>query len=117
MALSANTHDSTKVYNASVNATAAEVTNNPNVLIYGIALFNTTGAAAYLQIFDADADDVTVGTTVPTASIGNAIGAAFSVEFSKPIRFTTGLTIASTTTRSGATNAAQEVTITYMDEA
>lgn len=104
---------SSKVYNGSVNATKAEVTDDVNSLIHSITLLNATAAEAYLQVFDADADAVTVGTTAPTFVIGcDTLGQLHCV-FPNPIRFSTGFTIASTTTRAGSTNAVQEVTITY----
>lgn len=110
----ANIHVS-KVYNGTVNATKAEVTDNPNVLIYSIDRLNATAAEAYLQVFDADANDVTVGTTTPTFVLGSGAEGNPHSHFNPPIRFTSGLTIASTTARTGSTNAVQEVTITYTD--
>ena len=117
MVLGAKDHDSTIPFNASVNATKQEVTDNPNVLIYSITLLNATAAEAYFQVFDADADDVTVGTTTPTFIIGVEAGSQISVEYPKPVRFYKGLTVASTTARDGSTNAVQEATITYVSRA
>ena len=117
MSLGAHDHDSTKVFNASVNATKQEVTDNPNSLIYSISLLNATAAEAYLQVFDADADSVTVGSTAPTFVLGVDQTRDQHFVFPKPIKFTTGFTVASTTTRAGSSNAVQEVAITYMDRA
>lgn len=117
MALSSMTHDSVKTYNGSVTGTAIEVTDNSNALIYSITLLNTTAALAYFQVFDADSANVTVGTTTPTFVIGVAASGTVHCVFPKPIRFTTGFTIASTTARADATGAIQEATITYMDAA
>jgi hypothetical protein len=103
----------TGIYNAQVTGTKAEVTDNPNSDIWMIDITNTTAAAAYLQIFDADADNVTVGTTTPTFTIGLAANQSKNIVLPKPIRLATGFTVASTTTRTGAVSAAQEVTIAY----
>ena len=105
----------TKVYNGSINATKAEVTDNPSILIYSITLLNATAAEAYLQVFNADSADVTVGSTTPDFVIGVDATDELHCPFPKPILFNAGLTIASTTTRAGSTNAVQEVTITYAD--
>ncbi len=82
-------------------AEGVEVTDFSNVLIYTIAYSNFSGADAYLQIFDADADDVTVGTTEADFVIVLSDNEALSIPFETPIQFTTGLTIASTTTATG----------------
>ncbi len=106
------------VYNGSVNATKVEVTDNAQSLIYTISILNATSAEAYLQIFDADATNVTVGTTTPTIVLG--VGAEGNPHFdfsNHPILLTTGFTIASTTARAGSSNAVQEVTITYSTKA
>lgn len=117
MALGTHDHDSTLTFNASVNATKREVTDNPESLIYTITLLNATAAEAYFQVFDADADDVTVGTTVSKFVIGVEAGSELPVEFPKPVRLKNGFTVASTTTRDGSTNAVMEATITYMSRA
>lgn len=107
-----------KVYSGSVNATKVEVTDNAQTLIYTISLLNATAAEAYLQIFDADSADVTVGTTTPDIVIGvGAEGNPYYDFSAHPILLTTGFTIASTTARDGSTNAVQEVLITYSTKA
>jgi len=105
--------DSTQVYNAAVSGTKLEVTDNPNVLVYSFHILNTTAAAAFLQVFDKDADNVTVGTTVADYVIAVAASGTREITYCKPIRHTVGLTVTSTTTRGGSTGASQEVTITY----
>lgn len=116
MALGTRDHDSTKIFNASVTA-VNEVTDNANSLIYSISIFNGTANDAYLQVFDADADDVTLDITTPTFVLGVPADKAMHFEFPKPIRFTTGFSVASTATRTGDTIVTQEVTISYMDRA
>lgn len=110
-------HSVAKVYNGSVSNTKIEVTDNTNILIHSITLLNATAAEAYLQLFDADADDVTLASTTPNFHIGCDATSEIHCEFPKPIHFTTGFTIASTDARKGNSAAVQEVTITYQDRA
>lgn len=99
-----------------------EVTDNPTSVIYGIAAFNATAAPLFLQMWDLDADSVTVGTTAPTNQYlipGNADsdGAGFIINFVTPKKYTTGFTVACTTDSAGsaapATNACS-VNIEYI---
>lgn len=101
------------VYSATVTGAKAEVTDDPNSLIFSIHIANGTGATAYLQVFDLDADNVTVGTTAPTYSLAVPTLETADIVFGKPIKHITGFTIASTTTRAGSTSASQDVTIVY----
>ena len=101
------------LYTAQVTGTKAEVTDNPNSTVYMFDITNGTAAIAYLQVFDLDADNVTVGTTTPTYAFGCAAGGSKCIMLPKPIKHSTGFTVASTTTRTGAVSAAQEVTILY----
>jgi len=114
--ISDNTVGSAKVYSAAVTGTKVGVTTKDEVLIFSISIFSDTGAG-YLQFFDAQAADVTVGTTTPTFVLYIAAGGdkAQHFEFSKPIKFSTGLTIAATTTRTGNSTATVETLITYAD--
>lgn len=105
------------VYTATVTGTKAEVTDDPYSIIFSVHISNTTAATAYLQVFDLDADNVTVGTTAPTYAFGVAAGDSVDLFFGKPIQHSTGFTIASTTTRTGAVSASQEVTIMYAHSA
>jgi len=105
------------LYSAAVTGTKAEVTDDPNSLIFSIHIANGTGATAYLQIFDLDADNVTVGTTAPTYVFAVPTLETANLFFEKPIQHTTGFTVASTTVRDGAVSAAQDVTIIYKHSA
>ena len=107
----------TDLYTAQATSTKAEVTDDPNSEVWGFSISNGTAALAYLQVFDLDADAVTVGSTAPTYAIGVPAGEAICVVFPKQIIHQTGFTIASTTTRTGSSNAAQEVTIFYTHRA
>ena len=114
MPLSPNDCQVCSVYGGTVSNTKVEVTDNVDVLLYGFHIQNTTAAVAYLQVFDKDADDVTVGTTVPDYVIGVAANNQCDIVFQKPKRHSTGFTIASCTSRTNNTGAAQEVTIQYV---
>lgn len=108
----------TGIYTGTVGGTKVEVTDNPDCLVFGFNIANLTAAVAYLQVFDLDADNVTVGTTV--ANYVLAVAAAPGVRdvpFPKPIQHSTGFTIASTTTATGATGANQDVAIVYVSKA
>lgn len=107
----------TDIYTGQVAGTKIEVTNDPTSTVFCFDISNTTAAAAYLQVFDADADNVTVGTTAPTYAFGLAANQSKNIMLQKPILHKTGFTVASTTTRTGSTGAAQEVTIIYTHKA
>ena len=99
-------------YNGSVNATKVVVTAAPT-LIQSISVLNATSAEAYLQLFDKATGDVTVGSTAPSLVFGVGAEGNPHFLFPKPIYFKTGLVIASATARAGASNAIQEISITY----
>ena len=89
-----------------LSATKVELFSG-DVGIVWISLGNQANTATtYLQIFDADSDDVTVGTTAPTLSIPIPASSAYDTAFAPPmvkIDFTNGCTVAATTTRTGST--------------
>lgn len=94
-------------YDADLDETKQEVTDNATVRIYSIVAFNTTDAPLFLQLFDLDADNVTVGTTTPTNQYvipGNADsdGAGFVISFPVPKAYSTGFTVACTTDSQGS---------------
>jgi hypothetical protein len=105
------------VYTGTVSGTKVEVTANTKSTVFSVHISNTTAATAYLQIFDLATASVTVGTTTPTYVIGVQASGSVNLTFGVPIEHTTGFIIASTTTRTGATGAAQEVTIIYTSKA
>ena len=75
--------------------------------IYAMALFNTTAAPLYLQIFNVAQGSVNVGTTVADEVYvipGNADsdGAGFTHTFPTGNAFSTAITVACTTTVGGA---------------
>lgn len=93
--------------------TDMSVSTNTAHLIHSISIFNTTAAVAYLQVFDLVASGVTVGTTTPTFVLGSAANGSTQHVFNPPIRLVSGCSMASCTTATGATGAAQTVTVTY----
>jgi len=101
------------VYSAVVGGTKVEVTDDAESFVHDIVLGNTTAAVAYLQLFDADSADVTVGTTTPTYAFLIPASATVIINLSKPLHLATGFTIACTTTRTGSTGANVETFITY----
>lgn len=105
------------LYSAATSSTKAEVTDDPNIDIYSIHYANANAAISYLQVFDLDADDVTVGTTTPSYVLAVPAGQAETFYFGKPILHKNGFTIASATTATGSTNSPGYVTIVYKHRA
>ena len=99
-------------YNGTVGATKIVVTAAPT-LIQSISVLNATSAEAYLQLFDLATGAVTVGSTAPSLVFGVGAEGNPHFLFPKPIYFKTGLVIASATVRAGASDAVQEISITY----
>jgi len=99
--------------------TLREITDDPNVLIYSIS-YHTTGVADnFLQVFDADKDNVILGTTEPDFVIkieNSAVAPIYPLTFTTPLEFKNGYTIASTTTETGSTPATASVVTTYASQ-
>jgi hypothetical protein len=108
-------------FSGQVAGTKVEVVNGGTgnnvvtVTLRYLIMLNTTAAVAYLQVFANDSDDVTVGTTVPDLSIGlpASAGLVFPVPESGIWMGGKGLTLAGTTTRTGATGAAIDVNLGF----
>lgn len=105
------------IYTATVTGTKAEVTDDPYSIIFSVHISNLAAATSYLQVFDLDADAVTVGTTAPSYAFGVPANGSVDLTFGKAIQHSTGFTVASTTTRTGSTTASQDVTIMYAHSA
>ncbi len=101
------------VYSATNTGTVTDITTNTDHLIYSIAIRNNNAAVASLQIFDAPASAVTLGTTAPTLSFGMAISGVDFMEFNPPIQLKSGFSIAATTTRAGNTGGSIDANISY----
>ena len=75
-----------------------------------INALNRSGATAFIQIFDAAAADVVLGTTVPLFEILLAASTGFeSISFSPAVEFQTRMSVFSTTTDGGSTGSAAGV--------
>ena len=101
-------------YSANVTNTVVSVDANPRQVTW-YYIYNNNSSACYLQVFDAGTGSVTLGNTAPTLSLGiPALGGANS---SVPvvIPFTTAVSIAATTTRSGSSQCANglDVNVVY----
>ncbi len=85
----------------SVGAKATAIKSAPTGL-NGWYLFNSNSTTVYLQIFDAKSEtEVSLGTTVPTLSLGIPAGSAANVLVDCIRDFLKGIVIACTTTRQG----------------
>ena len=98
---------STPYFNGSLSNTAVQVTAYPT-RIFWCHFINPNTTDIFIQVFDKLAADVTVGVTVPNQSwiVPGGTGAsnrgAFEEQFSFPIQMITALSIAATTTPTGA---------------
>jgi len=84
--------------------------------IFLLNLINTTDADAYLQVFDKPAADVVLGTTVPKFFLRLPASSSLLLPMqAMPIDLTkgTGMSIAGTTTSTGASTAAISVSAFY----
>ena len=98
-------------YSAAVTSTKAEVSAVP-VRILGIVLLNNAAAATYLQMFFQPASGVTVGTTAPDHVIPMPTSGGIALSFPDGwFLGGSGLTLASTTTRTGSTTATTDVSL------
>lgn len=106
-----------KLYSAATSSTKAEVTDDANSTVFSILYMNGNAAVSYLQIFDLDAEDVTVGSTTPTYVIMAPANSSVNFVPPIPIEHSTGFTVASATTATGSSNSAGYVTIIYQHSA
>lgn len=90
-------------YQESVTNTKVEVSDTKTNM-YGFLFENNDSSAVYVQIFNKDADDVTVGTTAPDFTYLVPANSVFGKDAQDIVidHFNVGLTIAVTTTRTGA---------------
>lgn len=101
-----------KLRNMNASATAVKTSA---AILYGLFLYNNSGAIAYVQVFDALAGGVTLGTTVPDMEFELAIGAQLQIPFpDEGVAFTTALTAYSTTAPQGSTGSAAGVSGTAL---
>ena len=95
-------------FNSALVATVTNVKTLPGS-VYGFSIGNSAGTVCFLQIFNATAANVTLGTTAPAMSIlaninTATIGATTALSFANaPVSFNTAISVAGTTTVNGAT--------------
>jgi hypothetical protein len=107
-------------FNDAVAATAVQIKATTGQL-YLLDLVNTTAAAAYLQVFFKPSASVTVGTTAPDMTIRLLASVGKTLVLTVPVGYppgttpqTAGLTVAGTTTATGAVGAAISVSAVFM---
>jgi hypothetical protein len=89
--------------NALLTNTKVQLTVAPTTL-WGWDLFNGAAATTWLQVFDALAADVTIGTTPPKFAFPIAAAASLFRDYGVfGIGFQTGIVVAATTTSTGST--------------
>lgn len=90
------------VATGSIGATVTQVKSTGGQVM-GWYVFNSNTVTVYMQVFNAIPTNVTLGTTAPYASYGIPAGSGANVLSERGIQFSTGISIAFTTTRSGST--------------
>jgi hypothetical protein len=92
---------------AQIKATAGQ--------IYALDLLNTTAATAYVQVFFKPAASVTLGTTPPDLTIRLTPNQSKSISYPVAVSLAdgTGLSIAATTTPTGAVGAGVSASVAY----
>jgi hypothetical protein len=94
---------------ANLAGTVTQVGTTAAVLL-GVQVYNGSGAAAYIQVFDAVPGNVTLGTTVPDKQFEVANGAIVSLNLpSIGSAFVNGISLASTTAANGSTGSSNGV--------
>jgi len=89
--------------------TVTAIKATPGTLV-GLQILNTTGASAYVQLFDAATSAVNLGTTTPIME--QLVGSGAQVDVPLPsdgILFTTAISAASATAEGGGTGSASGV--------
>jgi hypothetical protein len=89
-------HHDLSATNAAENATAG------GAWLVGGDVYNPGASVAYLQVFDAAAADVTLGTTVPVYTLAIPATGAALIDPPRPVLCSTRMSYAVTATRTGA---------------
>lgn len=100
------------VYSGSIQAAATAVKVAAGQL-YGWYVTNPNSLVSYVQFFDLATGSVTLGTTTPKFSIGIPANGAANVAWPVGIAFTTAITVACTTTRTGLTAPTNSVDLNF----
>lgn len=101
-------------YSSSLTNTVVNVTTAATRLA-GYYIDNPNAAMTYIQLFNATAGAVTLGSTAPTLSFGIPASAAANLAGMR-VSFTTALSIAATTTRAGSTGPSSVVDVNFYYE-
>lgn len=88
---------------ANVDNTAQECKTSDGYL-FGYHVQNPNSSDAWLQLYDAESGDVTVGTTTPKLSLVVPASGAIEAFLPDRVRFGTAITYAATTTATGGTD-------------
>lgn len=97
---------------AVTNAAADVKDDSAGGFIVGGNVYNPDGSdVAYLVFFDAAADDVTLGDTVPVLSVAVPPGESIVFDPPRPIRCEVGLSYAATATQLGAGAPSSDLTM------
>lgn len=105
-------------FNDAVAATVVQVKKDAGQ-IFALRLVNTTAAVAYLQVFDQLAANVTLGTTAPKFVVRLAANESMTFPICVPLGIgqlqtsNPGISLAGTTSASGATPAAISVSALF----
>jgi hypothetical protein len=101
-------------FNDAVAGAAVNIKASGNADLFMLKLVNTTAAVAYLQFFDIPAASVVLGTTVPKWVIRLSANETTNPSDTAELAFRgTGLSIAGTTTPTGAVGAAISVSAVF----
>jgi hypothetical protein len=98
------------LYFDAVDDTLVEVNTGPCYVTLGW-VFNSGMFTGFMQMFDARAADVTLGTTAPNFVVPVSPGDNDSISNSGPLHFKTAVTIACTDTATGSAARACSVSI------
>lgn len=101
-----------KTFDSSVTATVENLSTR-GVRLYSLVVRNPSAATAYIQLFDAAAADVTLGTTAPNQSYWIPPSGVFDMFFDIPMEFQTALSYAFTTTATGNTAPASNAEVNF----
>jgi len=88
------------LFDADGDNTAQAAKANPGVL-YGLNVYNSNTADAFIQLFDLAIGSITVGTTVPKQSFFVPAAGSYDIRFDVPMAFGTEINYACTTTATG----------------
>lgn len=101
------------VYPASLGNTVTSIKGSAGQ-VYGYDLHNPNAAISYVQFFNAATGSVTLGTTAPFMSVGIPANSRAALEIPAGVAFSTAISVAATTTRTGSTAPSSPVDINIL---